>query len=95
MAQNWRTKFNHDSSFRGRVDERVARVLADALEAQKRRGLVKYGADFVGDPLEHALEEALGLAAYLATEIEVRRLAKAEAGEGVQRLRGMIEELTQ
>lgn len=66
----WRAKFNESSAFRERVNERVVTV----LWRQMRRGREKYGPDFVGDPLEHALEEALGLAVYLAIEIEARSL---------------------
>ncbi len=69
---DWRHRYNEDSEFRRRVDRRIVEQVA----VQKARGLAKYGPDFVGDPLQHAFEEAVGLMTYLATQIEVREQEK-------------------
>ena len=70
---DWREGFNTDSDFRQRVEAHIQNTLA----LSKAKGLSKYGMDFVGDPLQHALEEALDLARYLATEIELRAWIRA------------------
>ena len=69
MPTNWREGFNENSDLRGRVEM----LMLVTMSKGKTKGRNKYGPDFVGDPLQHALEEALDLARYLATEIERRR----------------------
>jgi len=68
---DWRTNFNIDSALRNRAEGRIDLRIAEG----RVNGLKEYGPDFVGDPLEHAFEEAVDLALYLATELERRAAA--------------------
>lgn len=70
MTTRWREDFNADSRFRARVRRRIA----DQYRKGEAKGREKYGPDFMGDPLQHAFEEACDLALYLAVEIERREL---------------------
>lgn len=68
--KDWRKDYNQNSAFRHRVNTRIRMT----FDSQMQTGFQKYGTDFVGDPLIHALQEAIGLVTYLATEIEVREM---------------------
>ena len=58
------------------MTDRITAALCAELEARAARGLRKYGVALADAPLtrrerlQHALEEALDLAAYLRAEIE-------------------------
>ncbi len=60
----WRAEFNRNSALRRKVDA----LLQDIHEEQRATGLDKYGPDFKGDPLLHAIGEIVGLELYLATQ---------------------------
>ena len=68
---DWRTDFNKDSGFRRQVDS----LLEGIHNSQRATGLSKYGPDFDGDPILHAIGEIVGLELYLAAEV-VRRSAQ-------------------
>lgn len=57
---DWRTGYNEGP---GRT---LIEQIAQDMYRRNSKGRLKYGPDFVGDPLEQAYEEALDLSWYLA-----------------------------
>ena len=66
MIENWRTSNE-------KTDELYYDFVLGMTRQRKEVGYQKYGKEFVGEPVRHALEEGLDLVFYIATEIRRRR----------------------
>tara|TARA_Y100000310_G_scaffold65814_1_gene61256 strand:+ start:621 stop:821 length:201 start_codon:yes stop_codon:yes gene_type:complete len=62
---NWRRNLVSDY-------ERFLDWVGDGLDARRALGVERHGLEFRGDPLDHAIEEALDLVFYLWKEKERR-----------------------